>query len=302
VPFHVPPVSRRQFLSSSLAAGVSLLTLRWSHADTAEVDPNSWALLADTHLAGNRAEVKNGVNMADNFEQVAAEIRALAKRPAGALVNGDCALLDGKLEDYQLFAQLVGTLTGADIPVHLGLGNHDHRENFWQGLSNAKATAPPVDSKHVTLIESPSANWFVLDTLDKVNVTPGKLGEDQLRWLAGALDDRPDKPAIVFAHHNLDPMNPKTGALTDTDALYEVMIPRRQVKAYVFGHTHHWEHKQHEGIHLVNLPPVAYPFNKDDPNGWVHCQLNDKGATFELRALNDQHPKQGQKLELTWRS
>ena len=53
---------------------------------------------------------------------------------------------------------------------------------------------------------------------------------------------------------------------------------------------------------VVNLPPVAYLFNKEDPNGWVHCQLNEKGATLELRALNAQHPKQGQKLELTWRT
>jgi 3',5'-cyclic-AMP phosphodiesterase len=134
------------------------------------------------------------------------------------------------------------------------------------------------------------------------NTTPGKLGEDQLQWLTVALDARADKPALVMVHHNPDPMNPKSTALTDTDALYAILGPRRQVKALIFGHTHHWEYKQHEGIHLINLPTVAYPFKKGEPNGWVHCRLNDGGGKFELRALDSQHAKQGDTLDLRWRA
>jgi len=302
VPVHIPAVSRRQFLSSSAAAGFGLLTLRWSKADEVTSNPDSWALLSDTHLSENRDEIKNDVNMFKNLEQVSAEIRGLSSRPAGLLVNGDLALLDGKPGDYQLLSEMMSSVAGADIPVHLSMGNHDHRENFWQAFADAKAPNPAVQSRQITLIETPRVNWLLLDSLVTTNTTPGKLGEEQIKWLAAALDARSDKPAIVMVHHNPDPMNPKSTALTDTDAFYEVLVPRRQVKAYIFGHTHHWQHREHEGIHLVNLPASAYPFQKGDPNGWVQCTLGDGGAKFQLQALDKQHAKHGETLELKWRA
>jgi len=289
-------------LWGSVAAGVGLLTLRWSKADEVAANPDSWALLSDTHLSGNRDEIKNEVNMFKNLEQISAEIRALSTRPAGLMINGDLALLDGKPADYQLLAEMMSTLSGAEIPVHLAMGNHDHRDNFWQAFADAKAHNPPVASRQITLIETPRVNWLMLDSLVTTNTTPGKLGEEQIKWVAAALDARPDKPAIVMVHHNPDPMNPKSTALTDTDPFYEVLVPRRQVKAYIFGHTHHWNHKQHEGIHLINLPATAYPFKKGDPNGWVHCTLGDGGAKFELRALDTKNARHGETLDLKWRA
>jgi 3',5'-cyclic-AMP phosphodiesterase len=37
-----------------------------------------------------------------------------------------------------------------------------------------------------------------------------------------------------------------------------VLVPRRQVKAYVHGHTYRWGLEEHEGIHIVNTRAVAY--------------------------------------------
>jgi 3',5'-cyclic-AMP phosphodiesterase len=160
VPVHVPAVSRRQFLTSSVAAGVGLLTLRWSKADAVAADPDSWALLSDTHLSGNRDEIKNEVNMFKNLEAVSAEVRAVTSRPAGLMINGDLALLDGKPADYQLLAEMVGAFSKAEIPVHLSMGNHDHRDNFWQAFAESPAAGPkpeqrPIQSRQITLIESP---------------------------------------------------------------------------------------------------------------------------------------------------
>ncbi|MDZ4783128.1 MAG: metallophosphoesterase [Planctomycetia bacterium] len=302
MPIHLPAVGRRQFLRTSVAAGVGLLTVRWTKADALAADGESWALLSDTHLSGDRDEIKNEVHLFKNLDQVLNEVRGLPQRPSGLLVNGDLAMLDGQPADYQLLAEMMSTVTAADIPVHLSLGNHDHRENFWQAIANQKAPQPPVESRQITVIESPRVNWLLLDSLVTTNEAPGTLGETQLHWLVTALDAQPDKPAIVMVHHNPDPKNPKSSALTDTDALFEILLPRRQVKAYVFGHTHHWSHREYEGIHFVNLPPTAYPFQAGDPNGWVHCTLNDHGAKFELRAIDAKHPKQGETLDLKWRT
>src|SRR5205085_5467308 len=151
--------------------------------------------------------------------------------------------------------------------------------------------------------ETPLANWYLLDSLDKTNVTPGRLGSEQLEWLKKALDARTNKPAIIFGHHHPDfATSVPVGGLLDTQALFDVLGPRKQVKAYIFGHTHHWELAQRDGIHLINLPPVAYVFQPKDPSGWVDVSLSKDGAVLAFYSLDTAHPAHGKKHELTWRS
>lgn len=302
MPISLPACSRRRFLQGSLAAGAALLTDRRSVAADQPVDADSWALLADIHIAENRAEIARQMNMAANLERVGGELLALPQRPAGVLIDGDCAYLQGKEGDYRTLVELLAPLRTAGLPVHLALGNHDHRERFWNAAVEKKNESAPLASKHVLVIESPKANWFLLDSLRATNVTPGELGQQQRDWLARELDARSDKPALIVAHHNLDPGNPKTTGLTDTDALFSLLLPRRHVKAYIYGHTHHWQQSEREGVHLINLPPVAYPFRAADPVGWVQCQLGDDGARLELRSIDEKHSAHGQKVELAWRA
>jgi Icc protein len=56
------------------------------------------------------------------------------------------------------------------------------------------------------------------------------------------------------------------------------------VKALIFSHTRRWEFKEKDGIHLINLPAIAYPFAKEQPTGWTDCFLLDNGASFQLSA------------------
>jgi 3',5'-cyclic AMP phosphodiesterase CpdA len=275
--------------------------LRSLAAEDAAADPDSWALISDTHIFSKRDQLIRGVKMADNLEQVVREIRALPKKPAAVLHTGDCAYLDGMAEDYTLLSKLLEPLREAGLPLHLGMGNHDHRARFLEVLKQPNIQ-PPVESRIVSVIESPRVNWFLLDSLTETNKTPGQLGEQQLAWLAKALDTASGKPAIICVHHQPDPGKPETGGLRDTDALYKLILPRKFVKAVVFGHTHTWKLSEVEGVHLVNLPPTAYKFGPMEPNGWVHCQLGDSGATLELRALDTAHAEHGKKFELKWRA
>ena len=75
------------------------------------------------------------------------------------------------------------------------------------------------------------------------------------------------------------------------------------MKAYVFGHTHDWQVTQDaSGIHLINLPPVAYVFTPGKPSGWIHASFRDDGARLEMRCIDPTHPAHGNVTELTWRS
>ena len=306
MPIYIPPITRRQFLRSSLAAGASLLWRRPLWADEKPADPNSWALLSDTHVAGDRAKVLREINMAEHFETAVREVVALPQRPAAALVTGDCAVLKGEEGDYATFAELARPIRAAQIPLHLATGNHDDRNHLRAAFAEEQAASHPGVDRRVAMVRSPLANWFLLDSLDKTNVTSGEMGEAQLDWLAKTLDANPDKPAIVAAHHNLDVATDKErkpSGLRDSEAFLKVLAPRKQVKAYIFGHTHVWKITQHDsGIQIINLPAVAYVFKQGVPSGWVLATLQPDGARLRLNCIDHNHAQHGQTLELKWRA
>jgi hypothetical protein len=299
MPLHVLP-NRRQFLASSLAAGAALSLPRFAGADDAKKTA-TFALLADSHIAADKEAVLREVKMAEHLAKVWEEVRAA--KPAGMLLHGDVAVLKGEAGDYKTVAELLIPAGKAEMPMHFMLGNHDDRDQFRDVLKDQSGS--PIESKQVAVLEAGPVNWLLLDSLDKPNSTPGVLGAEQLKWLAAALDKHADKPALISVHHHPvwpknDP-NFKNGGITDTVPLFEILEPRKHVKAVFFGHTHDWAITQHEGIHLVNLPPVAYVFSAGRPSGWVQAILAASGMTLTLSALDKSHKQHGEKHELAWR-
>jgi 3',5'-cyclic-AMP phosphodiesterase len=302
MPIHLAPLSRRRFLRRALAAGVGLgFAPQLFAAAQRATAANSWAFLADPHIAADPKRTNKETNMTANLAAVANELQALPERPAGAFVVGDCAFNKGESGDYAQFSRLVDPLRAGGLPLHLALGNHDDRGNFWQALESEKAAQRPVADRQVALLTSEHVNWFILDSLEKTLQTPGLLGEGQLQWLAKTLDANPKKPAVIVVHHN--PGLDGNFGLKDTGALWDVLEPRPQVKAWIYGHTHTWKVTQEpNGIHLINLPPVAYVFHEGDPSGWVHATVRSDGMKLELRSLDPKHQAHGQVHDLKWRS
>lgn len=304
MPVHLPPLSRRAFLARAFTVAAGFAAGRSLSAADKPVDPHLFALLADTHIAESPDAESRGVNMSAHLTATGKALTALARRPAAVLINGDCAYNAGKPEDYANLVKLLDPLRAAGLPIHMTLGNHDDRANFRAGVAEAKGGQEAVTGKHAAVLRTPRANWFLLDSLEAVNKTPGSLGEAQLEWLAKELDAGAGKPAILFAHHNphLVEVENKTG-LKDTAALLAIARPRRHVKAFIFGHTHNWEVKTDEtGFHFINLPPVAYVFNKARPSGWVEALVKPDGLRLQLHALDEQHAEHGQVRELKWRA
>jgi 3',5'-cyclic-AMP phosphodiesterase len=305
--------SRRGFLKSSLAATASLLAPSWLRALDVTTDPHRFALLSDTHIHVDPAFVhKTKVATTDmwkNLQQVSSEILALSSRPSAIFINGDCAFLAGLPGDYMTLVEGLAPLRAANFPIHLALGNHDHRDNFWEILPKDDARKNDVDDHHALFVPAQRANFFILDSLKITDKVEGNLGQKQLDWLAATLEAHAGKPAIVFVHHNpqdkpkVDPATKKEtiSGLEDTQALLDILLPRKQVKALVFGHTHDWKREEREGLHLVNLPPVAWIFKEGRPAGWVDLNLREDGGTFELRCLDAKHPLHGEKYDLKWR-
>lgn len=292
--------SRRALVASAVGG---VLVFRSRGAVAADTDPHRVALLSDPHIGEKAETVDRDCNMHDRFKAVIAEVAKLTPKPACAVIDGDLAHKTGTAAEYKLFASLAEPVRAAGVPLHLGLGNHDHFDRFAAGMDAFRPKDRPVDGKQVTVIELERANLFVLDSYDPKNSVGGIFGESQLKWLAKALDDRKGKPAVVLAHHPLqfDAPKGKASGVADTNDFWALVKDRRQVKAFVFGHTHTWKLAERDGIHLINLPAIGYPFGKGEVTGWVDAALTDGGIKLEVRALDPKHAKHGDKAELAWR-
>jgi hypothetical protein len=302
MPVTLPQLSRRAFLKRAALAGTAATLAPRSYAGLfgKSRDHNTFALFSDAHVAADAKTVHAGVNMARNLAACVRELAAWPVRPAAVIVNGDLAFAYGKPEDYATFGELIHPVR-ALAPVHLSLGNHDQRDNFWQAFPQDATRPSSVPQKQAAIFASNLANWFLLDSLDVTAATPGDLGAAQRDWLARELSTRTDKPALVVCHHPVD----VTGllGLKDSPALEELLVRHRHVKAFIFGHTHNWNIVQAgSGVHFINLPQTAYPFQAGRPSGWVRATLAADGAEFELRCLDPHHPEHAQVKKLTWRS
>jgi len=303
MPLLLPQLSRREFLKRATLAGVAAAfapALFAEHANKPR-DPDTLFFLSDTHVAADVTAIAHGVNMADHLGAVVREILAWPVLPGAIVINGDLAFKTGQPEDYEAFGKLIEPLRVL-APVHLLLGNHDQRDVFWKAFPLNATQIEAVPEKQVAILNSTHANLFLLDSLEVTGARPGRLGTAQLEWLTHELETHPDKPALVVGHHHLDLLG-EIGGLKDTSQFAKLLTKHRQVKAYIYGHTHNWHLSQHEqGVFLVNLPPTAYVFEPGRPSGWVRATLAPDGAAFELRSLAQRHSEHAQVKKLSWRA
>ena len=117
MPIHLPSISRREFFKRSLIAGAGLAFSPSLLAATRRMDANSWALLADIHIAADATKVARGITMSRHLQIVSDELLALPKRPAAVFVVGDCAFNSGEKEDYATLTGLLDPLRGGQLPL-----------------------------------------------------------------------------------------------------------------------------------------------------------------------------------------
>jgi 3',5'-cyclic-AMP phosphodiesterase len=309
MPITLPPIARRKFIKGSLALGgsVTSTSLAVEGRKSVGLDPNRVALLADTHISADPnlvypgtkwpgSPVKEGehesVHIAKCLAEAAKNVIALNPRPAHLIINGDCAMSRGTEAEYQELLRLIEPIRVAGITVHVTIGNHDNRENLWKLLPFLKKEQMGIQAG---VIELPHANLILLDSGRK-----GILGDKQLNWFAKELDARSDKPALVFGHFNPYPnrgVRPIKG-MSDGPSLLKLLAKRKQARAYLYGHTHEWQHDQRNHLHLINQPAVSYYFGKGHAHGWVDMKLTEISADLELHCIDPKHKQHGDRRRI----
>ena len=306
--FH-EPIDRKQFLSRVSSLGAA--TLFSSTVVAAEGDSESKtdsvggvadqskykvAILSDTHIPVNPDDGHRDFSPQENLRRVTPQV--VESKPQIAIVNGDAARLDGQAADYEVLRKLLQPIA-AVAPIHIGLGNHDDRGNFYQVFpADAESNvAQSVKGKHVSVIETPVARFVVLDSLLYVNKVAGLLGKSQREWLKTYLPTVTDKPIALFVHHTL---NDGDGSLLDADRLFGIIKPHKQVKAIFYGHSHRYEVLEQAGVRLINLPAVGYNFSDDQPVGWVDAVFDSKGVSMTLRSIGGNESNNGKTTDVRW--
>ncbi len=288
--------NRRTFLHRTTLAGLTVAVAGCATPRRGAVTGEYHvALLSDTHIPADRSNTYRGFKPWENLQTVVPQV--VATRPAAALINGDAARLEGKPEDYVQLRELLSPLA-AQAPIYIGLGNHDHRENFLRAFPEQPADRPNVNGKHVLVIEHPAIRLIQLDSLLYVDKVAGLLGRDQRLWLAGFLKSADQRPTVLFVHHTLADGD---GDLLDVNQLFEIIRPHRQVKAIFYGHSHVWEIGERQGVKLINLPAVGYNFRDQDPVGWVNARFNPDGVSLELHAIAGNRSEDKKTTEVSWR-
>ena len=334
MPAHLLPISRRQFLAGS-AASIAALGQAQLSGDESKANPDSWALLSDTHLlsassigrhyAANKAAMdKRATVVAENFDRAARQVNALRERPAGLIVNGDCVHVGGR-DEHDLLAHKFALLE--TIPVHVTMGNHDHRDDFTNAFRERIKRDDRIllENRHVSVLKSRHANFVLLDSLtmhtpNRPVKGPGILGKDQLEWFESVLDSESDKPTIVMFHHNIDPSDEYQkraggkevvvesagrfkgldGGLEDSDRFLDLLQTKPHVKAVVTGHMHQFRIFNWRKVYFVSLPSVGYTFDVKEPVGWTQMQLQEGGAALELQTLDIKHARHRIRAQLNW--
>lgn len=341
MPIHLPPISRRRFLAGSVAAAAGMVVGGPLWAADRKTDANRLALFSDIHLSADKTKIQREVNMWEHLEKARAEALALETLPSMLLINGDLALDQGLAGDYATVLDAVKPFREAGLPIHLAMGNHDNRETFLKSIPDHPGSrdvqsritsvvkTPLVnwvmlDSLEVTkqtpgLLGEEQLTWLehLLDADEATNWVVMVHHNPQYGNPAAAPASKPAagaaKAAGGAASGGSTGFSPapgnapaakviaKTSGLKDTKQLLKILVPRKQVKALLFGHTHKWVHTKEEDLHLVNLPAVAYPFAKNDPTGWVDCQQRKDGMKLQLHTSDPKHPQQGDVVDLKWR-
>lgn len=270
---------RREFLATTLAAGMALTVDRWTLANSNGADAIQIALLSDTHCPTNPEDGHRGFKPQENLRKVIEQ--ALPTEAKTAFVCGDVSRLQGLLSDYETLKPLIQPLVDK-MPTHFALGNHDDRSNFTKVFGSSSAVEALTGRKHVSIADIGPQRWIVLDSLMYVDKVPGFLGAEQRKWLDQTLASAPDRPTFLMVHHTLGEGD---GDLLDADRLFDIASKHAQVHGIVFGHSHRWSIERRGNLHLINLPAIGYNFSDQEPIGWVLATVKSNSLQLSLKPV-----------------
>jgi 3',5'-cyclic AMP phosphodiesterase CpdA len=288
------PMSRKKFLAASAGAAGAWCAPAGIATAEESPPPARLALLSDTHIPKVASDGNRGFIPVENLRKVVEQVVSVPGQ--AAVLNGDAARLVGEVDDYLVLREQLQRVAD-EMPIHIGLGNHDDRKNFFKVFPQDPGREELVQGKHVSMFSLCGTRFVVLDSLLYVNKVAGLLGKTQRTWLERFLSQSDDRPVVFFVHHTLGDGD---GDLLDFERAFDLMKPHKKVKAIFYGHSHAYRIDQRDHIYLINQPAIGYNFNDTQPVGWLDASFAPSGVALTLHAVGGNMAGDGETTTIDW--
>jgi Icc protein len=210
------------------------------------------AHITDLHFAA-APDAVNHERHKTRLRKVLDAIHALKPRPAAIVATGDL-VHRGEPEEY---AELRRIFRDVQIPIFLGVGNHDRRAAF-------RACFPETPADENGFIQYVAniggLRLIMADTVEQ-GQNHGAYCDQRATWLRRTLAEAPDAPTLVAIHH--PPVRSGIQWMEDplpTDGwvsrLGDALRGQRQVLGVIAGHLHRGFHAGFAG-HVVSVSPAT---------------------------------------------
>jgi len=218
------------------------------------------AQITDPHIKKGRGLAYGHVDTAAFLEAVVKHLNAFIPDVDAVIVTGD--LTDqGQSEEYAAIRPILDELS---MPWYVIPGNHDHRENLIQAFSDHDYLAQCSGFVQYAVDDYP-VRLIGLDTLE-VGEPYGYLCQDRLSWLDTCLNEKPDKPTMLFLHHPpfaIGIQHMDVQRLQNADDLFQVLAGHSQVRHVACGHVHRASETCINGIAVSIAPNSAHSVTLD---------------------------------------
>ena len=170
--------------------------------------------------------------------------------------DADLCIITGDLTDQgdrAAYRDLRAILKQLSMPYHLLVGNHDHRQIFFEIFPET-----PLDDfgffQHK--LETSAGVFLLLDTVEHGEHW-GSYCEKRALWLKSQLELHKNKPVYFFMHHPpFDigiPALDKIGLREDAVRIYQTIKDFTNIKHLFFGHAHRPVSGSWHGIPFTTL-------------------------------------------------
>lgn len=178
--------------------------------------------------------------------------------------DADFCILAGDLTDLgqpSAYERLKIIIARLPIPVHITLGNHDHRPSFLSVFGDHfVAETGKVDK----VIDLKGYRIIVLDSSEPGRVD-GVLEATQIAWLRARLAEAMDRPVVVILHHNANALHIESDdiRILEPDAFIAALKSHPDIRQVIAGHVHLTSTATFRGLPFTTLSGGHYSCTVD---------------------------------------
>ncbi len=208
--------------------------------------------ITDLHLKGRSDWRLAGVDPSASYD-------AVLRRIAPAMDGVDLVLATGDIShngDRDAYRRFRRDFEAFGRPALVMPGNHDELSLMRDELGGGDLLRLERDATF--------DGWRFLSLNSQVpGAVGGRLGEEQLRWLEGALGEQHGLPTLVALHHQPVPVGARwldEQRVADGGDLLELLQRHPQVRLLVWGHVHQEFDRRRDGLRLLATPSTCIQF------------------------------------------